>query len=203
MEKTYQVAEPMRTESPLPKVSTTTNWEICFICQTETTEALTCPARSKRQTISGYKTIAASLQGFEACGALPDTVQISRLDDGRGIETTLQDHEAKFHDSCRLKYNKTELGRAQKRKMQAPEPAELNTKRHSRLTLDTKQSLSCCFFCGKQGDLHEVTSLPLDKKIREHAFALQDSALLAKLSMGDLIALEAKYHKNCLSDLSN
>ncbi len=43
----------------------------------------------------------------------------------------------------------------------------------------------------------------LDARVRECALQLQDQNLLAKLSTGDLIALEAKYHVQCLVSLYN
>ena len=40
-------------------------------------------------------------------------------------------------------------------------------------------------------------------KVRRCALQLEDRKLLAKLSAGDIIALEAKYHRNCLTTLYN
>ena len=42
-----------------------------------------------------------------------------------------------------------------------------------------------------------------DSRVRECAKTLQDTALLAKLSAGDLVALEARYHAKCLVALYN
>lgn len=42
-----------------------------------------------------------------------------------------------------------------------------------------------------------------DKKVRQCALELGDTALLAKLAPGDMIALEAKYHSRCLAALYN
>jgi hypothetical protein len=43
----------------------------------------------------------------------------------------------------------------------------------------------------------------VDARVREYATALQDQKLLAKLSEGDLVAIEAKYHPACLVLLYN
>ena len=43
----------------------------------------------------------------------------------------------------------------------------------------------------------------LDHAIRKMATELQDTSLLARISGGDLIAIEAKYHFNCLSTFKN
>ncbi len=46
-------------------------------------------------------------------------------------------------------------------------------------------------------------TLGLDKRIRDAAILLSDDKLLARLSEGDLVAIEARYHKNCLTSLGN
>ena len=48
-----------------------------------------------------------------------------------------------------------------------------------------------------------VTSLEMDKKVREAAAELLDERLIEKLSEGDLVATESKYHKPCQSELYN
>lgn len=42
---------------------------------------------------------------------------MDRLDEGSGIEETLVAKEAVYHQTCKLKYNKTKLDRAEKRQM--------------------------------------------------------------------------------------
>ena len=64
-------------------------------------------------------------------------------------------------------------------------------------------SKAVCPFCGETGDLHEVMTLEVDEKVRKMATDLQDSALLKHLAGGDMIAIEAKYHKNCMTNLTN
>ena len=61
-------------------------------------------------------------------------------------------------------------------------------------------------FCDKvsdSSDLHSASTLELDEKIRNCANLLSDGKLLAKLTAGDMIALEAKYHSSCLVGLYN
>ena len=45
--------------------------------------------------------------------------------------------------------------------------------------------------------------MQLDHNLKKMATELQDSVLLARISGGDLIAIEAKYHYNCLSGYKN
>ena len=53
------------------------------------------------------------------------------------------------------------------------------------------------------GTLHNCATMTLDHAIRKMATELQDTSLLARISGGNLIAIEAKYHFNCLSTLKN
>ena len=60
------------------------------------------------------------------------------------------------------------------------------------------------FFCGQAAGtdgLHEVTTFQVDQRVRKNAELTGDSWLLAKLSLGDMVALEAKYHTKCLLPL--
>ena len=60
------------------------------------------------------------------------------------------------------------------------------------------------FFCSKPaGDeiFHEAATFQLDNTVRKFAELLEETELLAKLSAGDMVALEAKYHQKCLRDL--
>ena len=43
----------------------------------------------------------------------------------------------------------------------------------------------------------------IDSRVRECATKLSDTALLAKLAVSDMHALDAKYHRNCLIGLYN
>ena len=51
--------------------------------------------------------------------------------------------------------------------------------------------------------MDHASTFGLDARVRQCALQLQDQNLLAKLSAGDLIAMEAKYHSQCLVSLYN
>ena len=55
---------------------------------------------------------------------------------------------------------------------------------------------------GKEG-LHEASTFQLDKNVRRAATLIGDMQLLGRLSAGDMVTLEAKYHTNCLLKLYN
>ena len=131
----------------------TTNWDLCILCQKQTVGVLKCPANSTRGTRgAGYKNLAENLEAFEKIHCLPGTLQLSRLDEGQGIEATFRLKKAKWHDSCRLQFNKTKLQRAEKRKMLAENDPEPKQYKFTRLSREHKvPSTETCFFCGKCG----------------------------------------------------
>ena len=58
-----------------------------------------------------------------------------------------------------------------------------------------------CFLCDEPAGtagLHNASTYDIDTKVRRCAMELEDTALLAKLAIGDMIALEANYHSKCL-----
>ena len=64
----------------------------------------------------------------------------------------------------------------------------------------------CVFFCGQPSGtsgLHEAATFLVDKWVKTSAELLEDTELLSKLSTGDMVALEAKYHTKCLEGLYN
>ena len=82
---------------------------------------------------------------------------------------------------------------------------EPNPRKFTRLSKEHEEhSMETCFFCGKSGDaLRNASTFEVDIRVRQCALKLQDKPLLAKLSAGDLIAQEAKYHPQCLASLYN
>ena len=204
MDKIYKVIDPQVTST---RDNCLTDWSKCILCQEDTTAQLRCPAESKRGTQgAGYGTLARLLEGFGKIDCLPRKINLARLDDGEGIEATLLKNRAKWHDACRLEYNKTKLCRAEKRKRadDRPEPDA----KFTRLSLGEPSSASSetCFFCGESATdepLCQASTFGVDFRVRQCAMKLQDKTLLAKLSAGDLIAQDAMYHLCCLVSLYN
>ena len=126
------------------------------------------------------------------------------------IAETLKRYEAKWHDSCRLLYNSRKLKRAEKRKKSQKEANDDNTGSLKKSTRKSKKRafIEACFFCDKpalDGKFltRKASTFGLDMNVWKAAMKLQDKSLLAKLSAGDLIALNALYHLNCLTSLYN
>ena len=108
------IGDRSRSTTPRPCI---TDWNICVICQKKTDERLVCPADSKRQEVgAGYKSCAKNLLELNGLESLPVDLDIERLDDGEGIEATLIKNKAKWHKTCRDRYNQTRITRARKRK---------------------------------------------------------------------------------------
>ena len=140
---------------------------------------------------------------------MPRTINLSRLDEGEGIEASFQHHKAKWHDTCSLKFNKTKLQRAEKRKASPKDSlsSDVRKKFTRRSKEEVPPAVHRCFFCDGDADagesLHKASTLELDARVRKCALELQDKLLLAKLSLGDIVAQDAEYHIKCLVALYN
>lgn len=114
---------------------------------------------------------------------------------------TLMDHMASWHKSCHLKFSSSKLQKAKKKREADRE--HLDCRRpFKRQALGAQE----CIFCGKDGDhgdLHSFTTFDADSHVRTIATELQDTQLLGRIAGGDLIALEAKHHLSCLTQLRN
>ena len=185
-----------------------------FSLQEVTSEPLTEPTRSTRSDVGiGYKTVANLLQRAEEKCYNPFAINIdlSRFDNGGGIEETLISNTAVWHKSCRSKLSEYKIERYVSAKKQTnpsdesiPSPAK--TRRHSTSLESGSCQSEVCFFCDKVAGtegLHKASTFRLDSTVRWYATILKDAVLLRKLAVGDMIAIEAHYHKRCLSDLYN
>ncbi|KAJ7361938.1 hypothetical protein OS493_014585 [Desmophyllum pertusum] len=175
-----------------PRSTTKTNWAQCAICQANKEETLRCPADSKRSSDigAGYKTLAANIAKFNDLGCMPTEFDLSRLDEGGGLESTFLRCKARWHKSCYDQFNSTKLKRAEKRcALEHEQPCR--SMLHNYVMSVVRNN----------NPLPNVSTLGIDARVRKCAFALQDEKLLAQLSAGDLVALEAKYHAPCLASL--
>ncbi|CAC5393295.1 unnamed protein product [Mytilus coruscus] len=86
-----------------------TDWTKCCLCPEDTTY----PMKSSDE---GYKMLGKNIPLFYEVNALPIPLDIRRLNDGEGIESTMKKKNAKYHNLFR-KFNNTNLERAQKRHM--------------------------------------------------------------------------------------
>ena len=210
MSKPYQLYNP--AQAGPSKETPKTDWTKCVLCQKVTSEALQCPAESKRYDVGtghGYSTFAENIVRFQELKDMPMPLDLRRLDEGGGVENTLVVNKAKWHKYCLSKFSAARLQRAEKRKTGAADydPDCTTTKKYTRQShQQVVPSENICFFCEKVSatePLHEASTFRLDSRVRQCALDLQDQRLLAKLSAGDMVAQEAKYHAPCLASLYN
>ena len=147
--------------------------------------------------------LAGNLEKFFKLGCMPTDLCLSRPDEGNGIEGTFLANKARWHKSCYALFNSTKVKRAEKRHATLEEDLVGGKFTRSNVSVCSKETVPACFICDRcDGQtLHNVSTLGLDDRVRESATLLNEERLLAKLSGGDLIALEAKYHTKCLSML--
>lgn len=152
---------------------------------------------------TGYANIARNVPLFYELNALPFLLNPTRLDEGGGIGCTLIKNRAKYHQNCKLLFNNTKLERAQKRASSTARDAEDIKIKSPRTSQPTK---SVCFICEHESPmttLREAMTMKLNDRVNECARNLSDEKLLAKLSAGDVVAQEFKYHAACLVGLYN
>uniref|UniRef100_UPI00358E7FAB uncharacterized protein isoform X1 n=2 Tax=Myxine glutinosa TaxID=7769 RepID=UPI00358E7FAB len=200
MPKRHILMGPTQPSTSKPPPST--NWDICVLCQVVTDESLQCPLRSTKQPVgSGYASLAEDLLRFQTLQHMPMDLNLERLDDGDGIESTLNAHK-----KCRLKFNKKAFDEQRRGELTTGQQPSASTV-HTRSAHSHPQSTEpTCFFCntsaGSAG-LHKASTYNIDTNVRRCALEVEDTALLAKLAAGDMIAIEAKYHHHCLRSLYN
>ena len=178
-----------------------TDWSKCCLCQKKKNEELKSPRAQQPQGHDGYTMIATNIPLFYAINEMAIVLDPARLDDGGGLEETLRKNKAQYHQSCRLMLNNTKLERARKRRAERVQPEECQTKLRRTILKKT-----VCFICDKEAsssELRQVMTMNLNNRLNECARNVNDGKLLARLSIGDAIAQELKYHLECLTDLYN
>ena len=124
--------------------------------------------------------------------------------DGDG--STLMQHQAKWHKRCHQKCNNAEMKRVKgkrQREESAENPVDEDLCRPKRRATEREKTL--CIFCDTSGSepLHEFSTFNANESINQMAADMNDMEMLIKISGGDLVALEAKYHFDCLSKYRN
>jgi len=100
------------------------------------------------------------------------------------LSETLQKHKAKWHKSCRNKSSDLKISHQEKRKHTSEVVEESPIKTTSTVTRQncgesSRTMTAGCFFYGDvSDDLHDVSTVMIDKRVRECALELQDTVLL-------------------------
>ncbi len=178
------------------------NWDLCIVCQKNSSEKLRCPAHcaSDQAPADVYSAFLQNVENFRELNALPVDVNFGE----HGTVQAFVQHSASWHKQCHQKFNNSMLERARQRLMRKRKSVE------GEVTLRSKRKLNLtsthCIFCDEttSESLHEFTTLNVDQVIRDMASEMGDSDLLVKLSGGiDIVAIEGKYHISCLTKYRN
>ena len=76
-----------------------TDWTKCCLCQEVKKEDLKSPqANPARRGHDGYMNLATNIPLFHSLNALPIKLDPARLDEGGGIDETLRQKKARYHE---------------------------------------------------------------------------------------------------------
>ncbi|XP_078343033.1 uncharacterized protein LOC144628793 [Oculina patagonica] len=189
------------------------DWTLCAICQEKTSEPLSSPQHSAnwRDPLCVYRDFIENLTEFEKLNAVPVKSGIASTDvSERSAEAFLR-NKALWHRSCHQKFNNSKLEREQTRKHKLEAAAENGDeskdgeiRRSKRKCFESSRDSSNCIFCDQNsGKLHEYSTFSSDTSIRNMAQEMQDTVMVAKISGGDVVAIGAKYHLQCLTAYRN
>ena len=112
MSKKFKLA-PQASSVPVQPA----NWDICALCQVPGGTLISPSAM-------GYSSLTTNLCSLHELNKVPLNMNISRLDDGDGMEETLVSHKAKWHKACYVMCNATKVERA--RRMQERDCQEMD-----------------------------------------------------------------------------
>ena len=166
---------------------------------------------------NSFHTVSVALKEFESIDGLPKNLhrRCKVFEDSKDLYNNFIKEKAVFHKSCISKFNKQKLGRKRRcldreehiaTAENAIEEDENNITTPKRKAREKKQPFDgTCIFCERhdKAKLHQCQTLGLSNKIKKVAEELPDPNVLAKLSKGDLVATESKYHLKCLTIFYN
>ena len=118
-------------------------------------------------------------------------------------------NRAPWHKPWWLLCSMTQVDRARRRKEKLQPTTNPSTPVKSRLRStyplpkagDKNENI--CFFCDEPvyHEKHRASTPKFDRRVRDMVTELRDTRLLAEMYCGDLTALDAVYHKKCLTTL--
>jgi len=202
------------------------NWNLCCICQ-QSGGPLICPADNPVEKLrnQGYASLATNLSQLISFDfKLPCGKNVQDLDQCDGIEATFIQQRAKWHKACSVNYGGTRFQNLIDglRKAETAKKAKLECDNNTqslpdkegdrRATRSSATSIGMkdykCFLCfGPETRRHPLTlcaTKEITDRVKVCATALHEMNIIGMLETGgDLVAKEAKYHKNCLVQLYN
>ncbi len=206
----------------------TRDWNLCFICQTDERDKPTMDPsssvklkRNPERLSACYKEVLDNIQELNELGDLPYFVAIDNISGGECTQSIVQvmmSNNVVWHKTCRSAVDNQKVQRARNKHLEQESVSPVKTRRMNsgaRSSAQPSAARSTCFreqepdntpciFCDEMGnrkELRKAATLGLDKKVNDCARLLGDKHLLSKLSAGDMIAINAVYHRACLTRL--
>ncbi|KAK3916080.1 Potassium channel GORK [Frankliniella fusca] len=181
--------------------------DMCCICQ-KPGGNLRCPAKNPNLSMRnvGYNLFSANIESLKGTNhVFPSGRKPENFDESSGVKETLIKHEAKFHCKCHLNYT-THFTQ------EPAQPTSNNTSQQDKPSVRTRSSSvsinpkeEVCFLCKKASlnkqPLHCCMTYEIFNSIKNYGTKANDTAVLAFLAEGDLVAQEAKYHSTCVLTL--
>ena len=175
----------------------TLNWTKCLVCQTDNKEATVSVCGNNLQDNADvYEKFLGRVQQFSDIDALP--VILDHLPSVEAVKSS----RWVWHTSCRRKFDKQNLIRAQNKRIPRTQLAAPRPKR----ALPSVNVKNVCIFCKEIGSekgnsLHAMVTYDMDHKVKYIAKRLDMQDLLAMLTGTDAHALDLKYHNKCFREL--
>ena len=209
----------------------TRNWKLCFLCQTVTADPLIKPSSNTRlkkhpeELDATLQNLVLSVQALIDLGELPKHMAVDDVfapvgGDGGGrdvadVTNILKCNDILWHKKCKNSVDSQKVIRARSKQRHEPSPAktrrlslpqrsqEVNFENDEDRSESVTQETISCLICRKSGGkyLRKAATFDLDTKVRKYAAITMDTALIGKHSSGDLVAINAVYHLQCLTKL--
>lgn len=110
---------------------------------------------------------------FHSLNALPMKLDPARLDECGGIEETLRQKKARYHESSKILFKSTKLSRTEKRSISSG-----NSDKGGRSQIPRKfqaKTQECLFYKTKVGKFREAMTMQVKKRTNECAKTISDN----------------------------
>ena len=129
-----------------------------------------------------------NIQQFHMINEMLIAIDIRRIEDGDGIESTLVRHKARYYESCKMKFYNTKLQHAQKKHIilkdtDSSDTGEKFTRSPAKSEASASTSQIVCFLCEEQCCCtvkREALTIELNTRLEKCAEVLQDKKTLCK-----------------------
>ena len=212
MAKNVQLFTPFNHNQPgSTREPVQMDWSLCFLCQENKKGVPLTEPDTRKNKSSGLESLEQFIIEYHNINALPHNLNMNHINDGSGISQTLIKNKAKWHRDCKKLYCELKVNRAKdrvnKRKAEYDStdcPSAVKTRRKDKPIPASNKDI--CFFCEETSNkekLIEALTTNVDAKVRKYVNAMEMKRLIAKLSFGDMRAIDAMYHLNCFTNLKN